>query len=256
MSQGTEKSLRKDNRMTIFWLTLGMICCLYGGLVFMAGSGTKFFMVWIAIGVVFFVFSFLAKNGRWQALPVGFRRVFWAVAVTGLIIFIAAEILVVRGFTAKPEPDLDYIIVLGAQIYESGPSVVLKYRLDEAADYLKENENTICIVSGGQGYNEPYPEAIGMKNYLVGRGIPESRILTEEKAENTRQNIKYSMVYFDPEEARVGIVTNDFHAYRGTMLAKKAGIRHVYGVPSGSNPLYLPNNMLREFFGVVKDTLL
>lgn len=241
--------------MTAFWLILGIICCLYGSLVFMAGSGTKFFMVWLVIGVLFFAFFFLAKSGHLQSLPDGFRKVFRAATVTALIIFIAVEALVLTGFTAKPEPDLDYIIVLGAQIYESGPSAVLKYRLDKAAEYLKENEATVCIVSGGQGYNEPYPEAIGMKNYLVSEGIPESRILTEEKAKNTRQNIECSMTYFDPKADRIGIVTNDFHACRGTMLARKAGIRHVCGIPSGSNPLYLPNNMLREFFGLVKDTL-
>ena len=241
--------------MTTFWLTIGILLCLYGGLVFMAGSGTKFFLVWIALGVLCFLFSFLAKNGRWSALPGGFRKGFWAVAAVCLLVFAAAETLIIRGFSYAPEKDLDYIIVLGAQIYESGPSAVLQYRLDAAKEYLQENENTVCIVSGGQGYNEPYAEAIGMQKYLVSCGVPEDRILLEEKAENTEQNIRYSLPFFDPEENTVGIVTNDFHVYRGTMIAKKAGIRHVSGIAAGSNPLYLPNNMLREFFGVVKDTL-
>ena len=39
----------------------------------------------------------------------------------------------------KGSQDLDYIIVLGAQVREDGPSVVLKYRLDAAVDYLNGN---------------------------------------------------------------------------------------------------------------------
>ena len=50
---------------------------------------------------------------------------------------------------------LDYIIVLGAQVRKDGPSPVLKYRLDKAVEYLNENPDTVCIVSGGQGSNEP-----------------------------------------------------------------------------------------------------
>ena len=42
----------------------------------------------------------------------------------------------------KPVKNLDYIIVLGAQVKESGPSVILRYRLDRAVSYLKENDNT------------------------------------------------------------------------------------------------------------------
>ena len=38
-------------------------------------------------------------------------------------------------------------------------------------------------------------------------------------------------------------------------IAEKAGIRNVYGIAAPSKILYLPNNMFREFFGVVKDIL-
>lgn len=53
-------------------------------------------------------------------------------------------------------PNLDYVTVFGAQVRKSGPSKVLRYRLDTAIDYLNENPGTICIVSGGKGPNEPH----------------------------------------------------------------------------------------------------
>ena len=75
---------------------------------------------------------------------------------------------------------------------ESGPRAALKYRLDEAVEYLEDNPKTICIVSGGQGANEPYSEAEGMAQYLKEQGIAASRILLEDKSLNTEQNMEYS----------------------------------------------------------------
>ena len=71
----------------------------------------------------------------------------------------------------KPVKNLDYIIVLGAQVKESGPSVILRYRLDRTVSYLKENDNTLVIVSGGQGANEKATEASVMKEYLVNNAM-------------------------------------------------------------------------------------
>ena len=106
-------------------------------------------------------------------------------------------------------PDTDVIIVLGAQVRENGPSVVLRYRLDTAADYLRDNPSTICIVSGGQGYNEPVSEAVAMRDYLVARGIDETRIRMESASKNTVENMEFSKVFFDPAADSVGIVTNN-----------------------------------------------
>lgn len=84
---------------------------------------------------------------------------------------------------------MDYIIVLGAQVKESGPSVVLRYRLDRAVSYLKENDNTLVIVSGGKGINEPATEASVMKEYLINEGINEERIIIEDKSNTTKENL-------------------------------------------------------------------
>ena len=95
----------------------------------------------------------------------------------GILLFVVVEGLIVSHYNEKGEENLDYIIVLGAQIKEKGPSAALKFRLDEAYDYLIENEATVCIVSGGQGSNEPCSEAQGMYEYLVEKGIEPERIL-------------------------------------------------------------------------------
>ena len=128
--------------------------------------------------------------------------------------------------------------------------------LDAAAAYLKDNPETICIVSGGQGSNEPFPEAVGMQRYLTENGVDPSRILPEDKSENTVMNIRYSKALISDPACSVGIVTNDFHMYRALMLARREGLQNAFGIAARSNPVFLPNNTLREVFGLAKDLLL
>ena len=241
--------------LTIVFCILGVICVVYGCLILGLNSGTGFFAVWFLIGAVFFAIAVAAFFHVWEKLPGGIRTTAIVLVCILAACFVITEGVIATGFSKSGEKDLDYIIVLGAQVRENGPSAVLKYRLDAAYDYLKENDTTLCIVSGGQGANEPYPEAVGMKQYLVSRGIAADRIIEEKESLNTKQNIDNSMKLLDAGEDRVGIVTNNFHVFRGCALARKAGIKNVCGIAAYSTPFYLPNNMLREFFGVLKDLL-
>ena len=235
----------------IIWTILAVVCILYGLMVFGTGSGTGFFAVWIALGGIFLLFAFLAHIHFWSGLPSFLKVILLVLLAAGIGFFVFTEAKIIGSFTGKEEKDLDVILVLGAQVYEDRPSTVLQYRLDKAAGYLKENEETVCIVSGGQGHNEPFPEAQGMKNYLLSKGIPEERILTESASKNTEENMAFSKKLFDPETDRVGIITNDFHMYRACRMAEEAGITNAYPIPAESTKLYLPNNMLREFFAVL-----
>ena len=123
--------------------------------------------------------------------------------------------------------------------------------MDEAIKYLNDNPDTICIVSGGQGYNEPCTEAQGMAEYLEKKGVPKVRILMETESTTTAQNISNSMQYIR-EGATVGIVTNNFHMFRALQIAKQQGLTQVCGIAAKSKPLYLPNNMLREYLAEIK----
>ena len=246
---------RKAPRMGIALIVIGIACIAYGVMVMMLGSGTWFFAFWYALGIVVLAAAWVFISGTWDGFPAIARHVIEGVLVVLFVGFAATQVLIMQDFNDEGEPDLDYIVVLGAQVYEWGPSVVLQHRLDAAYDYLQQNERTVCIVSGGQGFNEYTAEANVMAAYLINRGIDPSRIIIEDQAGNTEQNIEFSMQFIDPEHDRVGIVTNNFHMFRGVRIACKAGIVNVCGIAAESNPLYLPNNMVRESLGVAKDFL-
>lgn len=220
----------------------------------MTFSGSSFYMAWIFLSLIFFFFAYSTHTHLFSKLPAIIKYLFIFFVVIGLLLFIFIEALIIKEFDDKTNDEMDYLIVLGAQVKSDGPSIILKYRLDAAIDYLNDHPDTLCVVTGAKGSNEPFTEAEGMKEYLVQKGISIERIILEDKSTNTFENIRNSSQLIDKEK-NVAIVTNNFHLFRAKAIAKKAGYKNIYGIAAYSKPLYLPNNMFRECIGVLKDFL-
>lgn len=243
--------------MHLILILLGIASLIYFFCIaFFIGHGTNFYFIWLFLGAGLIGFSVLLKKGFFaEHVPLFLRRLFLLAAVFGGTVFLIVEGCIVSGFSQKGEPGLNYLVVLGAQMKRSGPSRALQYRLDAAIRYLDENPDTMVIVSGGQGPDEHISEAQGMYDYLAENGIDKSRILKEDKSVNTFQNLAFSAQYLDRERDTVGVVTNNFHVFRAVRTAKKAGYGHVCGIAAKGEPFLQWNNMMREFFGVVKNFL-
>lgn len=239
--------------MTGLCLLAAFLCFAYCFTVFRIRSGGRFYLVWGLGGLAFLGLAVMLHYGLWGRIPLPLRRLAVVLAAAGAVSFVVVEGCIFAHYRDRGRPDLDYIIVLGAQMKPGGPSVVLKFRLDAAYDYLTANEDTLCIVSGGQGRNEPCTEAEGMRDYLVERGIAPGRILMEDQSTDTSENIAFSARLIGGTDRDVGIVTNNFHVFRGVMLARHAGFEDACGISARSNVYFQPNNLVREFFGVMKD---
>lgn len=239
--------------MSIACVVAALFCLGYCVVVFRIKSGSRFYLIWALGGVCLLGIALLLHFHIWDKIPLIFRRIFLAAVLIGAVLFIIVEGCIISRFHDKGKAGLDYIIVLGAQMKPAGPSAVLKFRLDAAYDYLTENEGTICVVSGGQGSNEPCTEAEGMYRYLTDKGIAPERILMEDRSTDTSENIAYSKGLIGRTDVSVGIVTNNFHVFRGVHLAKAAGFQDVCGISARSNVYFQLNNMVREFFGIMKD---
>lgn len=223
---------------------------------FFVGHGTNFYFIWLILAVVVMTFAILLKRGFFIAhFPLWIRRTFVILLCMGVMIFGIVEGFIISGFSMKGQPGADYVIVLGAQMKADGPSKALQYRLDEAIRYLNENPSSKVIVSGGQGSDEHISEAQGMYEYLVEKGIEKDRIIKEDKSVNTTQNLAFSTEYLDRERDSVAVVTNNFHVFRAVKIAEKAGYQNVCGIAAKGEPFLQTNNMMREFFGVMKDFL-
>ena len=242
----------------IIYMVLMLACLVYSASIYLVGSGTFSFVIWLGLAALFGIAFFLAGNDRWKKVPTALRRICYVLLSLFLVIVIVCMGAMASHFGDKGDKDLDYIVVLGAQMRSSGPSIIYKYRLDAAKEYLSENPGTVCIVSGGQCINESVTEGEGGKEYLVSRGIDSERIIAETKAVDTTQNIAYSLDIMKQrsgaaDDLRIGIVTNNFHVFRGIHLAKNLTDNQVCGIAAYTVPWYLPNNMVRECFGIIRD---
>ncbi|MCM1120821.1 MAG: YdcF family protein [bacterium] len=239
----------------ILFGVLGIACIAYCVAIGLNGFGTRFFLVWGALGAVFFLIGLVLSRRRFvDSLPKWFKVVVTAGFWAGVLLFIVVEGLILSRFGGTARPGADYMVVLGAQWKTGGPSDVLRRRLDRAVEYLRENPATVVVVSGGQGRDEIMPEAEGMRQYLIDAGIEEDRILTEGSSTNTRENLVFSAGLIDSRNGRTVIVTNNFHVFRAVKIAEKQGYQ-AEGLAADSVVWMVPNNLLREFFGVVKDFL-
>lgn len=248
-------------KIRILWLLIAILCFLYSIAVRMVGSGTLSFLIWITGTVFFLLCYYFAGNGRWARVPKFLRRTFYVLLTVGLVIFLSCETAIMTHYFDKGEKDLDYVIVLGAQMRSYGPSVIYAYRLGTAKEYLDENPGTICITTGGQGKNENISEGEGGANHLISLGIPSDRIEIETESTDTVENIKNALEIIEAREGsvdnlKIGIVTNGFHVFRGVHIAQKLTDAEICGIAAPMQPQYIPNNMVREAIGIMRDFFL
>jgi len=96
-----------------------------------------------------------------------------------------------------------------------------------------------------------------MERYLISRGIPKDRIIKEEKATDTNENLIYSREIIDSRGGgSTAIVSSDYHIFRTRLLAKKQGLSAVMLSAKSSLPVLRINYAVREGFALVKAKLL
>ena len=171
-----------------------------------------------------------------------------------LIFFLAVEGVILCGGMMEAEQGLNYIVVLGARVNGSVPSGSLRNRIRVGAEYLRDNPQTIAVLSGAQGSGEEISEARCMYDNMVAAGIDPARLILEEQSTDTAENLRNSRALI-PEGASVGLVTNNFHIFRALALARNQGWTDVRGVPVATTMLSLPHYLMREFVGVVYETV-
>lgn len=204
------------------------------------------------------VILFLAKtHGVTKKRVLHLRRVLFSCLCLGVIFCIVITSVVLHDAPGDADIPCDYVIVLGAGLQKDVPSRTLADRLIRAENYMKSHPESIAIVSGAQGSGETVTEAFAMKRWLASRGIDESRILEEDRARNTNENLKFSKEIIDGRGGgSVAIISSDYHIYRSKKLAVAHGIdATMLAAPTTLTVLRL-NYALREGAALIKAMLL
>ncbi len=186
-----------------------------------------------------------AKHLRWllnTCIAIGLT----AAIITGCYIY--------HGGLGDAEADCDYVIVLGAGVNGTVPSLILSNRIDQAYTYLTENPDVICIVSGGKGPGEDISEAQCMFERLTAKGIAPERIWMEDQSTSTRENFQFTLNLIEEKTGsrptRLAVLSSEFHLFRAGLVGAECGI-DAAGIPAKTSWFSLRiNYYLREIAAV------
>ncbi|WP_438572513.1 YdcF family protein [Clostridium sp.] len=219
-------------------------------------GGLSFSIFFIFIAAILILYGFLKNHIKKLLL---LHKLIKYSTVASILIFLVLEVFIIFYPNYNVSSNCDYMIILGASVKGSTPSITLKGRLDAALDYLEDtNDDLYIVVSGGQGNGENISEASAMRNYLIQNGVREDKIIIEDKSTSTFENFSYSKEKIENhssiqiEYLNIKVITTDFHTFRSSIIAKRNNYKNVTFYSSKSLPQFMPTYYTREFFALVK----
>ena len=239
--------------LKIAYIALGIASIAYYFVIWHASRlGLSMSGMWIAIGVALIAAGLLSDSRR---VP-RWLHIAWRCALClGLCAVLALEALVISGLHATAPAGMEYLIVLGARVDPDGPSPALRRRLNCLMSIIDDHPDATIIASGGQGADEPMSEAQCIRDELVRRGVDADRIVMEDRSTSTVENLRNSLQLLRTPDAETGIITNNYHVWRATHIARKVGFTHAHGIAAIYTGFTKPHYMIREAIGIVVDRL-
>lgn len=252
-----------DGLMLFFGLCVAYCYGVYLGTLISTGRMPREYILPICVLLLVFLptgVSLIFKRKMTAAIP----RIFLTlkiIFVSGMALYtvcfsIFAVSAVMHPHDAAAVEKADAVIVFGCRVHGYEPSQRLQERLDAALSVLEEYEDSVCVVSGGKGEDETVSEAEVMRAYLEEHGIAPERIVMEERATSTAENLSYSMAVLAqmdlPKDAAIVGISGDYHAMRIDLLAKQQDVALTTVGIGGSGFVSLHASLVREFMAYVQ----
>ncbi len=242
-------------------LTAVLMLLLGAALYFIPMTGMKFSGLLLMCGGVFvrllLALHRLGKERRWALWT---KRLLLVLFALGFALFSVMELWVLSKDETDLSRDVNAVIVLGAGVNGRVPSLTLQTRLEATLDYIADKPDVPIVVTGGQGSGEEITEARCMADWLISHGVSEDRIILEEQAKNTRENIDFSLTLLHEmgidTTSNIAVVSNDYHLARAAYLW---GPPNMVPVAAHMPAIFWPltvNYYVREAFGMAEAVLL
>ncbi|MFD8954694.1 YdcF family protein [Streptomyces xanthophaeus] len=157
----------------------------------------------------------------------------------------------------KVRGDVDHVVMLGSGLIGGDrvpPLLASRLRKGQAihaSQLARGGRPPVLLVAGGKGSDEKVAEARAMADWLIAEGVPAEHIVLEDRSTTTEENMRFSREIMEAHDPayRCVVVTNNFHAFRAAMLARKTGVNgQVLGSPTAK--YYWPSATIREFVAV------
>ena len=239
-----------------FGVLFGFLLLIAGGVTFFLRSVlyTGILSLFSAgAGVLLLFLIFLKVKASLKVYRTVSRILFILLALF-LLTFLIAEGFVITAAVqgnrreSAAQNDFTHVIVPGAGLFrDTGrPSLLFALRLRRAAELYRADPSLTIVVCGGQGNDEIMPEAAAGRDYLLSLGLPPEAVAAEEESLDTAENFRnFAELY--PDVRRCAVVSNDFHLFRCSLLAKRYGLDPVcFSSPTPKLSLKL-NYFAREY---------
>lgn len=236
-----------------------LICAVLSGLAFylkfcIPGYSFSALVCICLIGMILFYVFMPLLGLKFPVFAQYTTRIFTAVLIIGLLVVGITEAIIIRASFGNPEEPVEYVVVLGAKVNANGPSVSLWDRICAAYEYAEAHPDTILILSGGQGTDEPITEAECMFRELFWLGLDADQMRIEEFATSTWENLKFSLDLIEAETGtrptKIGVLSSEYHLFRASLFAKACDVEFV-GIPARTSRWgQRINHFMREVAGV------
>ena len=184
-----------------------------------------------------------------------FHPVKYGIFLLLLWIFLHLSITIIDGLWDRQQ-SADLAVIMGNKVNEDGTlSTRLAKRVDCGLQLYEQGRVKRLMVSGGLG-KEGHYEGDKMRDYLVGKGVPDSLIIVDNQGNNTTLSVVNTLRLQDSLQFKsVIVVSQYFHLTRSKMLFRKNGFKAVSGV----SPWYFEWRDVyalgREFVGYYRQLL-
>ena len=227
-----------------------MIIGIAGIVVFYLPLGKKGIVnVGNVVGMIFSVLMLLFGTFSWL-----FSRSFKIVVLVIVLLILVLFIIVnMKMSNAKHNVASNQtVVIVPGCTSKYYVSEALTSRIKEAARYLDKNKDAICIACGGIKSDFYESEADYIAVELSKYGIQKSRIIVENKSQDTFENMKFARKIISEKNLskEVAISTNEYHQYRAALSAERCGLKPS-AINVSTDKMVYPTFFVREMIAIV-----
>jgi len=143
-----------------------------------------------------------------------------------------------RAYSVPAKPVGDVIVLLCGGFRGGGKPFSASERLAPgtleraaAAFKLQRDTGLPLLISGGAPFSEA-PEAEAAPAFLKELGVPENKLITDEKSRDTKENARFSLKLCDEKGyKKIILLTSAYHMPRSVLLFSKAGTAEIVPFP-------------------------
>jgi uncharacterized SAM-binding protein YcdF (DUF218 family) len=174
-----------------------------------------------------------------------------ALAATAVAAFLGiTSVQIVHEAGLQEVHPADAIVVFGAAQYAGRPSPVFRARLDHAYDLFQRGAAPVVITTGGSAADPTFSEGGVGHDYLMHRGIPESKLIAETQGSDTASSAQRVAVIMSTNRMHSCVAVSDaYHVFRIRKLLEHEGVQ-VYVAP---RPDSLPRTTWQRALAVLRE---